>query len=255
MSAPSVEVGSTSRSASSHVGGIHLVAARGRRTAAPSRPPRGTARRTPTRTSPRRRGSRCPRSPRRRARRGSRRPGRPSCRTAQRYRRRLGVHGDACEQLQRRVVHDLAVLYDAAVAVVGVLAQADVGDDEQLGKARAARGRRLCTAASSSQASEPRSSFSRGSRTAATPGRPQAPAPPPHAAVRRRCDGRVRAAARSRGAREPRTRAWRGRPRPAASHGRGHVAPASVAAFANGSRGSSRRKTTRLWLVLRAGVC
>ena len=41
--------------------------------------------------------------------------------------RHLGQH------LERRVVHDLAVLHDAAVAVVHVLAQTDVGDHDELG--------------------------------------------------------------------------------------------------------------------------
>ena len=46
----------------------------------------------------------------------------------------LGVaHGHLGEQLEREVVDDLAVLHHAAVAVVHVLAQADVGDHDQLG--------------------------------------------------------------------------------------------------------------------------
>ena len=42
--------------------------------------------------------------------------------------------GGAGQQLERRVVVDVAVgAQHAAVAVVGVLAQAHVGDDEQIG--------------------------------------------------------------------------------------------------------------------------
>ena len=47
------------------------------------------------------------------------------------------THRHAGEQLQRRVVRDLTVLDDAAVAVRRVRAQADVGEQQQLGKARA----------------------------------------------------------------------------------------------------------------------
>ena len=45
--------------------------------------------------------------------------------------------GRAHELLDRRIVGDLVVDDDAAVAVVGVLAEADVGDDEHVGQRRA----------------------------------------------------------------------------------------------------------------------
>ncbi len=76
----------------------------------------------------------------------------------------LGVaDGRARQQLERRVVRDLAVLEHAAVAVAGVLAEADVGDQHELGvpRARSARSARW-TMPSSSQAPEPSSSFSSG---------------------------------------------------------------------------------------------
>ena len=38
----------------------------------------------------------------------------------------------ARQQVQRRVVHDVRAVQDAAVAVVGVLAEANVGHDEHL---------------------------------------------------------------------------------------------------------------------------
>ena len=47
----------------------------------------------------------------------------------------LGVrHGHLGEQLEGDVVDDLAVLHHAAVAVVHVLAEADVGDDHEVGE-------------------------------------------------------------------------------------------------------------------------
>jgi hypothetical protein len=42
--------------------------------------------------------------------------------------------GGAYQLIDGRVVHDLAVDHDAAVPVVRVLAEADVGDDEELGQ-------------------------------------------------------------------------------------------------------------------------
>ena len=47
------------------------------------------------------------------------------------------------EQLERRVVVDLVAAEHAAVAVRGVLAEADVGQEQQLGKARPERTERL----------------------------------------------------------------------------------------------------------------
>jgi len=41
-------------------------------------------------------------------------------------------HGHACQERKRRIVEYLAACEHAAVAVRGVLAQADVGDDEQV---------------------------------------------------------------------------------------------------------------------------
>ncbi len=46
-------------------------------------------------------------------------------------------------QLERRVVVDLAAVEDAAVTVRRVLAQADVGEEQQLGEARPQRAQRL----------------------------------------------------------------------------------------------------------------
>ena len=66
----------------------------------------------------------------------ARRRGRPSCRSARRRRRRRAAwrHRGAGEQLERRVVVDRAVgAQQAAVAVARVLAEAHVGDDEQVG--------------------------------------------------------------------------------------------------------------------------
>ena len=51
--------------------------------------------------------------------------------------------GRAREQLERRVVVDLSVVDHAAVAVRRVFAQADVGDQQQLRKARPQRAERL----------------------------------------------------------------------------------------------------------------
>ena len=51
--------------------------------------------------------------------------------------------GRAREQLERRIVVHLAVADDAAVPVRRVLAQADVGDEKQLGEARPQRPQRL----------------------------------------------------------------------------------------------------------------
>ena len=69
-------------------------------------------------------------------RRAARRRGRPSCRSARRRRRPRA----ACEMAVRASSSSVASLstvavgaHDAAVAVRGVLAQADVGDDEQVG--------------------------------------------------------------------------------------------------------------------------
>ena len=103
------------------VGRIHLVAAPVAELRAPTRRPRGTGRRTPTRTSPRRTRIGVVGSPRRRARRGSRRRGRPSCRSgattsapASAWRRRPAARSSSV-----RVVVDLARrVDDAAVAVV-----------------------------------------------------------------------------------------------------------------------------------------
>ena len=117
----------------------------GRRTAAPSRRPRGTARRRPRRTWRRRRGSASSAKPAAVERaRGSRPPGRPSCPRAPRCRRRPGRGRRAicASSSQGRVVPDLVALDDAAVAVGGVLAEADVGDDEQLAAGGADRARR-----------------------------------------------------------------------------------------------------------------
>ncbi len=59
--------------------------------------------------------------------------------------------GRSHELLDRRIVGDLVVDDDAAVAVVGVLAQADVGDDEHRpGAARLIARTADCTGASGS---------------------------------------------------------------------------------------------------------
>ena len=56
--------------------------------------------------------------------------------------------GDACQQRQRGVVVDLAVVQDAAGAVRGVLAEADVGQDREPGRCVADRADRALHRAS-----------------------------------------------------------------------------------------------------------
>ena len=83
---------------------------------------------------------------------------------------RLGVrHGDAREQLDGRVVVDLAARTEhAARAVVGELAEADVGDDRQLGRAlRGSRARRAARRRRRPRRSSPRRPCGRAARTAA----------------------------------------------------------------------------------------
>ena len=184
MSAPSATSSSTSRSASLRVGGIHLVAPPVALLTAPSGRRRGTGRRRRTRTSRCRPGSPCRTARRRRAPPGSRRHGRPSCREgATMSAPGHGVrHRRLREQLQRDVVVNVPVAQHAAVAVGRVLAQADVGDQHQVGHRRRAapaapagrcRPRRRPRAAASSL-----SSGSPNRITAGTPSRVQLAAPP-----------------------------------------------------------------------------
>ena len=53
------------------------------------------------------------------------------------------AHGDPAEHLECRVVVHAAVADDAAVAVVGVFAAADVGDEEEIGMPLAETPQRL----------------------------------------------------------------------------------------------------------------
>ena len=74
----------------------------------------------------------------------------------------------------------------AAVAVVGVLAEADVGDHQQLGTRLLDRARTAsCTTPSSSQAPEPSASFAAGIPNSITPAIPSAAARGPPRATRR----------------------------------------------------------------------
>ena len=80
----------------------------------------------------------------------------------------------AREQLERGVVVDLLAAQDAAVAVRGVLAEADVGEQQQLGEAGRSARSACWTIPSAIQAPEPSSSFSSGMPkriTALTPAR------------------------------------------------------------------------------------
>jgi hypothetical protein len=110
--------------------------------------------------------------PLRRGRGGWRRRGRPSCRWGLRCRRRLWPGwrrcGPAVREWDRFRRSNLAgpiwVFDDAAVAVAGVLAQADVGDEDQLfGAADCLMARRpCCTIPFSSHAPVPCSSLVSG---------------------------------------------------------------------------------------------
>ena len=180
----------------------------GRRTPAPTRRPRGTARRTPTRTW------------RRSERSGSARAGvveRGADRgdaavhhvaRADDVRAGLGVaDGRAREQLERRVVVDLAVVERrrSGRATVYSQRQTSVSSDELREARAAARAARCWTTPSSSQAPEPSSSFSSGipkRMTAPTP-RPQRARPPRATSVVDREAAERRQPARSRTASGP----------------------------------------------------
>ena len=119
-----------SRSASSPFAGIHLVAGA---VAEPRRALRRVAERPVERARELRGVGEDPdvrRVPPRRARRGSPRPVRPSCRSARPCcARARPARARSARRFERRVVVDVAVVgQDAAVAVVGVLVQAQVGD-------------------------------------------------------------------------------------------------------------------------------
>ena len=161
----------------------------------------------------------------------------------------------ACETAVCAISSTLVVVDGAvgaqqpAVAVVGVLAEADVGDHEQIGMRvldrargdlddRLRRRRRRCR----------RRPCARGSRTAARPAirappprRPRAPLPIDSRSMPGIAGIGVRpalpAAAR-------RTSAGRGRPGSAESRGRGRAGPPSRAAAACGSRGRTCHKGT-----------
>ena len=139
-SAPSADVELALAQRLAHVAGIHLVAAPVAERRAPSRPPRGTARRTRRRTWPRRR-----RSASRAAPRGSRAT-RPSIMSLGQT---TSAPASTCETAVRTSSSSDASLStssprsDAAVAVGGVLAEADVGQQQQLGEARPERAQRL----------------------------------------------------------------------------------------------------------------
>ena len=113
-------------------------------------------------------------------------------------------------------------------------------------RGRSAR-RASCTTPSSDQAPDASSSFSSGTPNSSSAGTPA------RARRLRFAQQTVDGVTAERGQllvherfRERRTRASRGRARPAASRGRAHEARASGVAAADGWRGSSHRKTTRL---------
>ena len=173
MSAPSSTSARDLAQRLARVRRIHLVAAAVAELAAPSRPPRGTGRRRPRRTSPR--SDRIARLDEPRVverRRGSRRRGRPSCRTARRRRRRRAACETrrAREQLERRVVVDLAVAPSTPQWPWSVYSHRQTSVDDRQARARARldrADRRAARRRRRRRRSSPRRPCRSGSRTAA----------------------------------------------------------------------------------------
>ena len=110
-----------------------------------------------------------------------------------------------------RIVQDLLAIDDAAVAVRGVFAEADIGHDDQVRQRTFQRTHRLLHGASGSAASDPISSFPEGRPNRITPGTPSARAASASLTASSWITGRRRASSSPRAARLRRRRRTAGR--------------------------------------------